>query len=146
MKYTDLRARLDYLSSPDAEHMPDGARLTSIIRCAVEAAAAIDELEAQAVETAVALRKASEHLASLKSSRDEGWNRAEAAEARVAELLAAERERCAQIGGEAAVTILLRKEPNASHFKQQMVRQGIANPIRRGGPEPTRVNRKVCDE
>ena len=45
-QYTDLCARLDYLSSPSAEHMPDGARLTAFVHCGFEAAAAIRELEA----------------------------------------------------------------------------------------------------
>ncbi len=79
MKYTDLCARLDYLSSPDAEHMPDGARLTSVIRCAVEAAAAIRELEAQVRESAM------QELASLGQAQ-EAYEAQLAAEARVAEL------------------------------------------------------------
>ena len=47
-------------------------------------------------------------------------------------------ERAAQIGGNAAVEVLLRHEPDAGPLKIQMTRQTIANPIRRAAKgEPT---------
>ena len=48
----------------------------------------------------------------------------------IAEAVKAETERCAQIGGDAAVEVLLRHEPDASPLKIQMTRKAIANPIR----------------
>jgi hypothetical protein len=109
MKYTDLCARLDYLSSPDAEHMPDGARLTSIIRCAVEAATAIRELEAE--------------LDHIREQRNFTQRQVVFAEARVAELTRerdAERERC--------VKIVLR-----SKVIDDITADAIAAAIRKGG-------------
>lgn len=41
------------------------------------------------------------------------------------------RDHAAQIGGDAAVEVLLRHEPDAGPLKVQMTRQAIANPIRR---------------
>ena len=47
-------------------------------------------------------------------------------------------ERAAQIGGNAAVEVLLCHEPDAGPLKIQMTRQTIANPIRRAAKgEPT---------
>lgn len=40
------------------------------------------------------------------------------------------RDHAAQIGGDAAVEVLLRHEPDAGPLKVQMTRQAIANPIR----------------
>lgn len=55
----------------------------------------------------------------------------EAVQALVAEAVAAERKRCAKAGGDKAVEILLRHEPDAGPLKIQMTRQGIAAAIRK---------------
>ena len=79
-----------------------------------------------------------DHNIDVKGALADTWNRrahgALAALPEVVAMIRAERERCAQIGGDAAVAILLRNEPDATPFKQQCARQGIANPIRKGGP------------
>ena len=54
----------------------------------------------------------------------------------IAEAVKAETERCAQIGGDAAVEDLLRHEPDASPLEIQMTRKAIANPIRAAKAAP----------